>query len=344
MSLAFNIKRPLRLGGAFVFIVLSALSAAQSRGNPLAEAYVLGLIGVCTIGLLAGEARSALHLQSDQSKARANAMERRDFERSVDETLAHVLKLIHDHVADGAKFHDSLTGADRKLSRSDSYDAIHEIVLTLINDNRTMQNKVDALSEKLERSRYQIMRLRSSLTKAEEIGNRDGLTALGNRRFFDNALAEEVAKARDFGGELCIALADIDHFKKINDKFGHVAGDMVLKLFAELLMMNIQAQDKVARFGGEEFAILFPDSRLADATATVNQIQKQLESKQWVVAASGERVGAITASFGVARLQASESAEDLVRRADAKLYEAKSSGRNRVLVDIAGETERGVEV
>ncbi len=143
---------------------------------------------------------------------------------------------------------------------------------------------------------------------------------------------------------MCIALADIDHFKKINDKFGHVAGDMVLKLFAELLMMNIKGQDKVARFGGEEFAILFPDSPLADATATVNQIQKQLESKQWVVAASGERIGAITASFGVARLQASESAEDLIRRADAKLYEAKSSGRNRVLVDIAGETEREVEV
>ncbi len=187
------------------------------------------------------------------------------------------------------------------------------------------------------------MRLRSSLTKAEEIGNRDGLTALGNRRFFDNALAEEVAKAHDFGGELCIALADIDHFKKINDKFGHVAGDMVLKLFAEVLMTAIKDQDRVARFGGEEFAILFPDSRLADATTTVSQIQKQLESKQWAVAASGERIGAITASFGVARLQDSEGAEDLIRRADSKLYEAKSSGRNRVAVDLAGEREREVE-
>jgi len=156
-----------------------------------------------------------------------------------------------------------LSGADRKLSRSDSYDTIHEIVLTLINDNRAMQNKVNALSEKLEHSRFQITRLRSSLTRAEEIGNRDGLTALGNRRFFDNALAEEIARAREFGGELCIALADIDHFKKINDKFGHVAGDMVLKLFAELLMTNVKGQDKAARFGGEEFAILFPDSRSA---------------------------------------------------------------------------------
>ncbi|MGD0642711.1 MAG: GGDEF domain-containing protein [Roseiarcus sp.] len=339
MNLAFNAKRWLQFGGALAFIVLSALSAAQARSDALAEAYVLGLICVSTIGLAFAGAAATRGSQFDQSQDRAIAKKRLDFEQSVDATLAHVLKLIQDHFVEGAKFQESLAGADRKLSRGDSYDAIHEIVLTLINDNRAMQNKVNVLSEKLEHSRFQIIRLRSSLTKAEEIGNRDGLTALGNRRFFDNALAEEVAKAREFGSDLCMALADIDHFKKINDKFGHVAGDMVLKLFADLLTANIKSQDKVARFGGEEFAILFPETRLAEASAVVSQIRKQLEGKQWVVAASGERIGAITASFGVARLTTSESAEDLVRRADAKLYEAKSSGRNRVLVDVAGESE-----
>jgi diguanylate cyclase len=118
---------------------------------------------------------------------------------------------------------------------------------------------------------------------------------------------------------------------------------MVLKLFAELLVTTIRSQDIAARFGGEEFAVLFPDTRLADASATVSRIRTQLESKQWAVAASGERIGAVTASFGVARLNATESAEDLVRRADAKLYEAKSNGRNRVLVDVAGESEGEVE-
>ncbi len=153
MSLAFVANRPLRLGGALAFVALSALSAAQSRNNPLAEAYVLGLICVGTIGLAVGGTASARNSRSDEGRARASAIERQDFERSVDAALANVLKLIHDHVAEGARFHDSLTGADRKLSRSDSYDAIHEIVLTLINDNRAMQNKVNALSEKLELSR-----------------------------------------------------------------------------------------------------------------------------------------------------------------------------------------------
>jgi len=343
MNLAFHAGRSLRVGGALAFIVLGALSAAQARSDPLAEAYVLGLIGVAAIGLAASATTSAASSQSDRSETRAIAAKRRDFERSVDSTLAHVLTLIREHLAYGAKFHESLTGVDRRLSRGDSYEAIHEIVLTLINDNRAMQNKVNVLSEKLEHSRSQIIRLRSSLTKAEEIGNRDGLTALGNRRFFDNTLAEEVTKARDCASDLCIALADIDDFKKVNDNFGHVAGDKVLKLVAGLLASSIRSQDIAARFGGEEFAILFPDTRLADAGAMVGRLRALLESKQWAVAASGERIGAVTVSFGVARLNAAESAEDLVRRADAKLYEAKSLGRNRVVVDAAGESEGEVE-
>lgn len=339
MSAGFDSAHPLKVAGAVLFVLLSAFTALQARGEWLTEALVLGLIGASIIGFVVAGADSARKSAAEEQRAKARAAERSDFERSVDSTLTNVLRLIQDQAAEGAKFEDSLAGADRKLSRGDSYSTIHEIVLTLIHDNRAMQAKVIALSEKLEHSRFQIMRLRSSLTKAEEIGNRDSLTALGNRRFFDNALAEEVAKSRDFGGELCVALADIDHFKKINDKYGHIAGDTVLKLFAELLTANVRRHDKVARFGGEEFAILFPDSRLADAAAAVGGIQKQLESKQWALSATGERIGAITASFGLARLQADESAEDLIRRADAKLYEAKSSGRNRVLVDLAGRVE-----
>jgi diguanylate cyclase len=112
-----------------------------------------------------------------------------------------------------------------------------------------------------------------------------------------------------------------------------MAGDVVLKRFADLLTGSVTGEDKVARFGGEEFAIVFPDADLSDATAIVNQIQKQLESKRWAVAASGERLGAVTASFGVARLHDGESADELLRRVDAKLYEAKANGRNRVVVD-----------
>ena len=327
MTFLPNLRSALHFIGIIAFVALGALSAARARSDPLTEVYLLGLIFVGVLAIVVGAAPSI----RDSGDAAAA-----EFERRADAALAGVLTHVRDHAAEGAKFGESLAGASRKLARSGSYDTVNEIVLSLISDNRTMQHKVNALTEKLEQSRFQIMRLRSSLNKAEEIGSRDPLTGLGNRRYFDNALNEEVARASEGDATLCVSLADIDHFKAINDKFGHIAGDVVLKRFADLLTANLKGEDKVARFGGEEFAILFPDADLAEATSILDRIQKQLESKRWAVAASGERIGAVTASFGVARLREGESADDLLRRVDAKLYEAKTNGRNRIVAD-AGE-------
>jgi diguanylate cyclase len=324
MSLRPNLRSALHFIGVIVFIALGALSASRARSDPLTEVYLLGLIGVGVLAIVVG-AGSTVRESGDAAAA--------EFERRADAALATVLGHMRDQAAEGAKFSESLAGANRKLARGGSYDTINEIVLALIGDNRAMQHKVNALTEKLEQSRFQIMRLRSSLNKAEEIGSRDSLTGLGNRRYFDNALSEEIARAHEKENPLCVSLADIDHFKAINDKFGHMAGDVVLKRFADLLTANVKGDDKVARFGGEEFAILFPDAGLSEATAILNQIQQQLESKRWAVAASGQRLGAVTASFGVARLRDGESADALLRRVDAKLYEAKANGRNRVVVD-----------
>ncbi len=343
MTSTIDFKQWLQWGGALAFIVLGALSAAQSRGDPLAEAYVLALICVGALGLATGVAATARGEPSAAEQVRAAADNRREFEQKVDAALAQVLKLVHDHLADGARFSEALVGANRRLARDHSYDTIHQIVLKLIEDNRAMQHKVNGLSEKLEFARGQITQLQSNLVRAQEIGNRDPLTALGNRRFFDAALAEEVAKARLDGADLSVALADIDHFKKINDSFGHIAGDMTLKLFAELLAGSVGQHGKVTRYGGEEFAFLFPETPLAQAVAMIDQIQRQLESKRWVVAASGDRIGAITASFGVAQLKPDENAEELIRRVDAKLYEAKAAGRNRVLVDPERENANGAK-
>ena len=153
------------------------------------------------------------------------------------------------------------------------------------------------------------------------------VTAIGNRRFFDACFAEEVEKARRVGDCFCLALADIDRFKHVNDRFGHLVGDRLLRLFANILVQNVRGQDKVARFGGEEFALMFPGARLVDAVSAVERIRGILEAKQWTVEPSGERVGKVTASFGVARLSADESATDLLRRVDQLLYEAKGSGK-----------------
>ncbi|MGH6798929.1 MAG: GGDEF domain-containing protein [Roseiarcus sp.] len=181
------------------------------------------------------------------------------------------------------------------------------------------------------------MQLQTNLERAEEAGLRDVVTAIGNRRFFDACFTDEVEKARRVGDNVCLALADIDRFKNVNDRFGHLVGDRLLRLFASILVQNVRGQDKVARFGGEEFALIFPGARLVDAVTAVERIRGILESKQWSIEPSGERVGSVTASFGVARLRADESAADLLRRADQRLYEAKVHGRNCVVAD--GETD-----
>jgi diguanylate cyclase len=329
MIVGSNAKRALQVAGAVVFIALGALGASRARSDLLTEACVIGLIAIG----LAAIAAIASRPEAAAAAAGGPAAPADDFEQRADSALANALKLIRDHAADGARFGESLDGANQRLSRGGSIDAVHEIVLTLINDNRAMQNKVNGLSEKLEKSRFQIMRLRSNLNKAEEIGVRDPLTGIGNRRFFDGALTEEIARAREGDGGLCVTVTDIDNFKAINEKFGRMAGDMVLKRFADLLSANVKGEDKVARVGSQEFAILFPEARLTDAMAIVNQIQQQLESKRWAVAASGQRLGAVTASFGVIKLRVGETAEEFLRRADAKLLEAKAEGRSKMAVD-----------
>ena len=241
--------------------------------------------------------------------------------------------MLQAHLTDSESFSERLDGASERLSRQNAVGPIRDIVVALVEDNRVMREKLHRVRDQLEDSRLQVVQLQANLERAEEVGLRDVVTAIGNRRFFDACFIEEVEKARKAGDNLCLALTDIDKFKQVNDRFGHLVGDRLLRLFANILVKNVRGQDKVARFGGEEFALIFPGARITEATTAVERIRGVLESKQWTIEPSGERVGKVTASFGVARLRADESATDLLRRADQRLYEAKTLGRNRVVAD-----------
>jgi len=318
--------RILLAGSAIAIMILGALCESRLRDDPMAAVYVLGLIaaGLAVVGL--GGLAPSTAARQEQTKQ----IERG---KNVDEVLGRISTLVRDHVVDAAGYSDRLQGASHKLSQLTTSDSIDEIVLSLIKNNQDMQGKMLTLSDKLDESRTQIIQLQSSLAKAEEFGLKDGLTGIGNRRYFDKSLADEIADARDQGHDLCLVIADLDHFKRINDGFGHVVGDTLLKIFAELLTSNLKGQDRVARYGGEEFAVLFPRTRLNDAVSVAEQIRRQLEAKQWVIGRSGQRVGTLTASFGLAGLNPGETGSSLVQRADAMLYKAKARGRNRVEAD-----------
>ena len=228
-------------------------------------------------------------------------------EEKVDRILSQIAKVLQTHLTDSASFSERLDGANERLSRQESIGPVKDIVLALIDDNRDMRDKLSNVRNQLEESRLQVVQLQTNLERAEEAGLRDVVTAIGNRRFFDACFAEEVEKAQRLGDSFCLALADIDRFKHVNDRFGHLVGDRLLRLFANILVRNVRGQDKVARFGGEEFALMFPGARLVDAVSAVERIRGILEAKQWTVEPSGERVGKVTASFGVGKLSGDES-------------------------------------
>lgn len=155
----------------------------------------------------------------------------------------------------------------------------------------------------------------------------DPLTAAANRRGLDQALAAEIARARRTNGKLGVVMADLDDFKAVNDTYGHGAGDIALRTFADIMRGQIRATDLVARFGGEEFILLMPHTALQSAADIAERIRGRLEATR-----IDPLTRPLTASFGVVALAPNESGEAVLKRVDAALYEAKNTGRNRVVV------------
>jgi diguanylate cyclase (GGDEF)-like protein len=156
----------------------------------------------------------------------------------------------------------------------------------------------------------------------------DGLTGLANRRLCAAALEQELARAERFGEPFALVLADIDDFKAVNDRFGHPTGDEVLRAFADRLQGSIREVDLAGRWGGEEFAVLLPETDLEGGAKLAERIRHTF-AEQELVAANGHTFQ-VTASFGVAAFPAASSPEQLVADADRALYDAKRSGKNRV--------------
>jgi len=157
----------------------------------------------------------------------------------------------------------------------------------------------------------------------------DGLTQIYNRRYFDEQLDREISRSRRYERTLSLVLMDIDHFKAVNDRFGHLAGDSVLKQLASTVRTRIRREDVFARYGGEEFGILLPEVALPGAKQLAEKVRRLVEKQRFEF---DRQAIPVTVSLGVAVLEAlHREPGDLVRAADERLFEAKSSGRNRVI-------------
>lgn len=244
--------------------------------------------------------------------------------------IAKVLGSLKTNAEANASFSTLLDKANDELKDSLMAEEVRTIISYLMVENGKMRGRAADLQASLENSRRQIESLKTNLADAEEQGLSDPLTGLRNRRSFDIILASQVAGARNSGQPVCLIIADIDHFKSINDRYGHPTGDDVLKWFAKVLANNVKGRDTVARYGGEEFAIILPQTGLANAAIIADQIKAQLNAQYWQKPGAPNTMLRVTSSFGVAELTSGEGTSSLIARTDAKLCEAKAQGRNQV--------------
>jgi diguanylate cyclase len=193
-----------------------------------------------------------------------------------------------------------------------------------------MVEKSQKLEAKLARSSQEVSALRRDLDKARTESRTDMLTGLANRKAFNAYLEAQAARAMADRKPLCVVFADIDHFKKFNDTWGHRLGDEVLRLVGQSLDQMCQGVGFPARFGGEEFVIALPGKDLESAIDIADQIRDFIGSKAVRAKNTQQTVGRITMSLGIAQFTSTDTLESLIERADKALYHAKDSGRNIV--------------
>ena len=249
--------------------------------------------------------------------------------------IEQMMAMIGAAAGTASHYTENLANVSQKLGADADDPAVRAIVESLVTATAEMQQNNQALEARLSASKQEIDELQENLETVRTESLTDPLTTLANRKSFDDALGSAIVAARAHNEPLSLLLTDVDHFKKFNDMFGHLTGDQVLRLVALSVKQNVKGQDLAARYGGEEFALLLPNTTLRAAMTVADRIRCAVMAKELMKRSTGEHLGRITISVGVASLRPDDTAQTLIERADACLYAAKRNGRNRVV----GETD-----
>jgi diguanylate cyclase (GGDEF)-like protein len=204
----------------------------------------------------------------------------------------------------------------------------HTLLWRMVDRSHTFcKNLLVVLSERVRSDNEYIASSLGVLRQAERNAQTDALTGLGNRHWMRAMFEREVTRTLHAGKALCLMMIDVDNFKTFNDRYGHIAGDRVLVAVAEALREFLRPTDLIARFGGDEFAVLLPELKVKQARQTAERIRQQVAGLSPPSLST-----AITVSIGIAGRTDRDDVGSLVQRADGAMYDAKEAGRNRVAV------------
>lgn len=228
-------------------------------------------------------------------------------------------------------YSQTLSGLSKDLGVAKNADAVRGVVHEIVKATSIVRASNKVMDEQLKASQAQVAELKDNLEAARFENLTDELTGLGNRRLFDQTIARKVQASNGIATSFCLVMIDIDHFKKFNDTWGHQTGDQVLRLVAMTIKNTINAVDIATRYGGEEFAVILPDVSLDEAVMQADQIREAVKDRKLLKRSTGEQLGNVTLSAGVARFHKDDTTITLIERADEALYSAKHAGRNRVM-------------
>lgn len=244
-----------------------------------------------------------------------------------------------DHLADFAEatsdYHDKIEVYAGKISAASDISELGSVLGEVIKETRTIQintqrsrDELRSTQQKVRDSEARIRELENELEATSDLVRHDQLTGVLNRRGLEDIFTKEIGRSKRHDTQLCVGLLDIDNFKKLNDSLGHDVGDQALIHLATVCRETLRPQDTVARFGGEEFIILLPETSANDATIVLTRLQRELTRKFFL---NGNDKVLITFSAGVTQMQHDDTQASVIKRADDAMYEAKRTGKNRVV-------------
>lgn len=227
-------------------------------------------------------------------------------------------------------YHSVLSSFDKSCGSAQSLTDVFDLLNTVLKETQSMQQSMKRLQQDFLVKSDDMDKLRKELDQVRKQASTDALTGLYNRTTFFDSLEAVDAESNPLSNPYSVAMIDIDHFKRVNDTFGHLVGDKVIRFVADSLRQSIKGRDCAARYGGEEYALLLPETSLENAVILCNKIREHIAKTNLVRSGTKESLGQITISVGIAQKRSGEGRMDLLARADKALYLSKERGRNKV--------------